>query len=177
MYSLYICIAKGTAILSNYTNRRVIFARKNFVKSISISRKSRLSRLTATGLRGTAPLFEKLRDETCLHECLLSSRSSSLVTVSFFFSFCRLTPSSPSGLFYYLFLRRFGERRVHPLLRSSSSSLLLFSVFLSYFLSHVECAHTTTFRGVSPLSRTLNHPRRPPSSSMEGVLLREVASS
>lgn len=47
-------------------------------------------RLTATGLRSTAPLFEKLRDETCLHECLLlsllhRSSSSSLSFSSFSF--------------------------------------------------------------------------------------------
>lgn len=43
-----------------------------------IDRKNRwtkflVSRLTATGLPGTAPLFEKLRDGTCLHDERLSS--------------------------------------------------------------------------------------------------------
>lgn len=65
-----------------------------------IPREFSISRLTATGLRSTAPLFEKLRDETCLHECLLSSCYRILLSLPPFFLFLsRSVPlSSPSSL-------------------------------------------------------------------------------
>lgn len=78
-----------------------------------------VSRLTATGLRGTAPLFEKLRDETCLHECLfrfsfLSSRYR--IVLLLFLPFGPPIPLilSPSVVFE--------ENGVHPLLRRFSFS-------------------------------------------------------
>lgn len=104
------------------------------------SRKSLVSRLTATGLPGgTAPLFEKLRDETCLHEYLLSSPFSPLVIRS----------SSPSVAFRLSFSLIFIlsslialKNGVHPFLRS-----LFFAPFFTcsiVFLSFVRMQPPST---------------------------------
>lgn len=106
--------------------------------------------LTATGLRSTAPLFEKLRDETCLHECLLLSFLSSRYSIVLLL----LLLSLSLFLFYQLFL--LSSFSLSPFafggwgfIRFSRSFLVaLLSPSLLYGVSLLSLAHSipsTTF--------------------------------
>lgn len=97
-------------------------------------RKFLASRLTATGLpRGTASLFEKLRDETCLREYLLSSPFSPLVIRSSSLSVAfRLSFSLIFILSSFIAL----ENGVHPFLRSLLRPLFHMQHRLSLLRAH-----------------------------------------